>query len=99
MTTQKDLELVGFLSNGTTTGQIQWQAAAESDQFVTGLRGKYAVTLGKIGNICYLSMKDPDGRELLSISSEETYAIEPLFDSVRRAALKVDEAIDDIIRG
>jgi hypothetical protein len=99
MATQKDLELVQFLINGTASGQIQWQAAAETDQFVTALRGKYSVRIGKVGNLFYLNMKDSDDRELLSVSSEESYDVELLFDSSRRAALKVDEAIDDILHG
>lgn len=99
MATQKDLELVNFLSNGTATGQIQWQATAESDQFVTALRGKYAVRIGKVGSVSYLNMKDLEDRELLSVTSEDSYSVELLFDSVRRAALKVDDAIDEILRG
>jgi hypothetical protein len=99
MATEKDLELVQFLMKGTITGQVQWQPAAESDQFVTGLRGKYVFRIGKVGNLFYLSMRDSDDRELLTMSSDEAYPVESLFDTVRRSALKVDEAIDEILGG
>jgi hypothetical protein len=99
MATEKDLELIQFLSKGTEDGQVQWQPTAEADQFVTSLRGKYGVRIGKVGNLFYLNMRDLDDRELLSVSSEESYFVEALFDSARRAALKVDEAIDDILHG
>lgn len=99
MATEKDRDLVQFLISSTVSSQIQWQAAANPDQFVAGLRGKYSIRIARLAGISYLEMKDQEDRELLSISSEDYYPVDNLFDLARRVALRVDEAIDEILRG
>jgi hypothetical protein len=98
MPTQKDIDLIQYLLKATSEGKIRWEATATTDQFVAGFRGKFVVTLDKLGSTCYFKMTDTSDRELLSVSSEETWIVTSLFESARRVALSVDAAIDEIIQ-
>ena len=69
---------------------------AREDEFVTAVKGKYKLKVMRLGTD-YLQMLDKDDKLLLSITADEYGPVTDLFESARRAALNVDEAIDDII--
>ena len=98
MVSSKDILLVKFLAEETEAGRMKWEFTANEDQFVTAVKGKYKLMVMKLGNY-FLRMLDKDDKVLLSISSNEYAPVEELFESVRRVALNVDEAIDDILGG
>jgi hypothetical protein len=98
MASAKDILLVKYLAEETDAGRIKWEFTANEDQFVTAVKGKYKLMVMKLGNY-YLRMLDNDDKVLLSISSDEYDPVEDLFKRVRRGALNVDAAIDDIIGG
>ena len=99
MPTQKDLELIQYLRKATDEGKIRWEATPATDQFVVGFKGKFTITLDKLGSTCYLRMTDASDRELLAVSDDVTImGVEALFEAARRVALDVDSAINEIIQ-
>ncbi len=99
MPTQKDMELIQYLQKATDEGKIRWEATPATDQFVVGFRGKFKITLDKLGGRCYLKMTDASDRELLAVSDDEVImGVDALFEAARRVALDVDSAIDEIIQ-
>jgi hypothetical protein len=109
MSEDKEGQLVHQLIEATPKGRITWEPTANLDEFTTSFKGKYSVTVSKTQAGHYvLRMSDEADRELLNLvhgpdwalqygSEYETTSIRELFDLVRRTALHVDEAIDDII--
>jgi hypothetical protein len=55
--------------------------------------------MSRMGTITRLRLTDQNERELLTINSFEAERVEELFEYVRRRALDVDGAIDDILKG
>jgi|SRR5882724_8724635 len=99
MPTQKDLDLIKYLRKATDEGKIRWEATSATDQFVVGFKGKFNITLDKLGSRCYLKMTDANDRELLAVSDDVVIiGVDALFEAARRVALDVDSAIDEIIQ-
>lgn len=99
---QQDVELVAFLREGTEKGKIEWKPTANKDEYTASFRGKWSVTVNEVSSslgdlLWILRVADTDDREMLRLSSSEYGPIEYLFDLARRAALKVDLAIADIL--
>jgi hypothetical protein len=101
MATEKDHVLVQFLKEETENGKINWEPTAENDQFTASFKGKYSATIDMTndGADYSLVLTDTNGRVLLRLNRWEDQFIEPLFHEVRRRALNVDAAIDEIMGG
>jgi hypothetical protein len=99
MVTERDAQLVNRLSRDTQDGQLKWQPTAEAEQYTVSLKGKFTVTIdySRSTDICWLVLRDIDGRELLKLTSTEYAPIAGLFEVVRRRVMKVDEAINEIL--
>ena len=108
----KEGQLVHQLIEATRKGRISWEATAKIDEFTTSFKGKYSPTVSRTASGHYiLRMVDEAERELLSLEHEPSVvllyggefpnemavSIRDLFELVRRVALHVDEAIDDIL--
>jgi len=100
MITQKDSVLMDYLIEGTEAQRIRWQPTAADNQFTSSLKGKYNVVMGTGRNGPWLRMSNEQDQIMLFIPSDDdpTGRIERLFEDARRAALDVDNAIDEIIQ-
>jgi hypothetical protein len=105
MATKKDLEFVDYVFAQTKEGTISWEPTADEDKFVSSVKGKYKVTLARGFDredeqyYFWLGLSDESGRELLKIYSLESPVLEIMFTLVRRDALNVDKALDEIMGG
>jgi hypothetical protein len=98
--TQKDLDLLKFLTDATVKGRMTWQPTAQDNQFTASIKGKYSVLMGRAiaGGHSYFKLMDVNDQELVEVTSYDTDSVEQLFEYVRRKALDVDRAIDDILK-
>jgi hypothetical protein len=97
-----DIELISKLYDSTQNGRISWEKTAVEDQYAAVFGGKWTVTIDKgtspEGVRYWLSINNAEGNEILRITSREDHRISELFDLARRHALKVDEAIADLLK-
>lgn len=100
MTTDKDLELVQQLIDATKKARVSWHPTATLNQFTTSLKGRLSLLIGKYANgDCYFRVVDEGGQEMLSIEGPPAgQLVDELWELARRAALNVDQAIDDILQ-
>ncbi len=112
-TEDKTAELVSGLIRATEEGQVNWHPTARIDEFTCSLQGRFTILLSKDKGEISLRMLDTDDRELLSISESRARMLglpwpsgqlkvdvwSAFFDVVRRNALHVDQAIDEVLRG
>jgi hypothetical protein len=100
MTTDKDLELVQQLIDATKEARVSWHPTATLNQFTTSFKGRFGVLIGKYDNgDCYFRVVDESGQEMLSIEGPPVgHLVDEMWELARRAALNVDQAIDDILQ-
>jgi len=99
MLTDKDLELLKFLTNETQMGKFKWQPTAIENQFTASLRGKYSVVMNKTqSGLVSLKLIDTNDQELVALTMLDSELVEQLYEFVRRKALDVDKVIDEIIK-
>ena len=102
MASQKDYDLVRFLTSATKAGNVQWEASAIEGAYFASFKGKYNVSMessrDRDGDMLYsmILRNAPDNREMLRLSEYQGLVVE-LFEVAQRAALSVDAAIDDIM--
>ena len=88
-----DSEFVQKLLQATERGQVDWHLAA--------VGGRWTVQVDEHTtdpSIHYLTLRDSQGQELLSIGQWEHEAIPTLYEAARRRALKVNDALTEVIR-
>jgi hypothetical protein len=98
-----DAELVSKLYTATENARINWEKTAVPDQYAAAFGGKWTVTVDKdrteTGQVFYsLILNDAEGQEILRITSIQDAAIPELFELARRHALRVNEAIQDLLK-
>jgi hypothetical protein len=94
-----DIELVTKLMQATETGRIDWQKTATSDRYAASFGGRWTVVIDYNANSehrYFLALKDSEGQEVLRIWDD--LRLSNLFESARRKALKIDEAIADVLK-
>lgn len=101
--TERDHELVDKLIKSTDNGKIKWQATANNDQYAASFKGKWSVLVDEYKpqdepDFWTISIQDADGTEMLRMSDNDYAPVRHLYEAARRAALHVDEAIDDILK-
>jgi hypothetical protein len=101
MISEKDVQFLDYLAVATEAGKISWQPTAGEDQFTASLRGKYIVVVGSGREGRWVKMTNVDNQTMLFISDDDDPAgrVYDVFNIARRAALRVDAAIDDIVGG
>jgi hypothetical protein len=104
MISAKDQDFIDRLIEATVPGgRIKWEPTATQNQYVSTFKGKwilyvdeYEVKEGR-GNYYTLKMTDLNDREMLNFTNGDYSGVKGLYESARRAALRVDEAISDIM--
>jgi hypothetical protein len=104
---EKAKALVAELQQKTESKKIQWEPTANQDEFVATFRGKVTFTIYKYedpngdGYSYRLTMRDSEGREMLSFTGRAGWAdnleLSRLYEEAHDSALKVDETIDSIL--
>jgi hypothetical protein len=109
MATEKDIAFAVYLLKLSREGKLKWEATARANEFTASLMGKYNVLVtreGSFGQVRYehdpdysLRLIDNGEQELLRLTENEYADLVQLFELARRASLKVDAVIDEILRG
>lgn len=98
MPTSRDLELVQYLLQSSTSGAVRWEPTAEEDEYSASVKGKYKVLVGKLkGSGCWMTLKDARDQELVTVWEGEYSPVGDLFERARRSSLNVDGALDEIL--
>jgi hypothetical protein len=99
-----DAELIDVLTQATEDGRITWEKADVEDQFVAKYAGKWMLTIDKsvdsdAPEINYwLALVNARQEEILKVHSYNEQRLDRLFELARRRALKVDEALSDLLK-
>jgi len=100
-----DQELITKLVQATDEGRIRWSKTNVADRFAAKYAGKWALTIDKAdpedpyeGPSYWLALSNAEGEEILRIYPSEDTPLHQLFDLVRRRALKIDEALGDLLQ-
>lgn len=98
-----DAELINKLVDSTARGQTNWQRTATEDQYAAAFGGKWTVTVDKSmdqhGDATFwVAINNAEGQEILRIRGYDTERLPELFEMARRHALKVNEAIADLLK-
>lgn len=109
MATEKDTAFAVYLLKLTQEGKLKWETTAAANEFTASLRGKYNVLVAKgvsWGGVRYdgdpeytLKLTDQSEQELLRLTERDYADVVQLFELARRASLKVDAVIDEILGG
>lgn len=96
-----DNELLWKLIDASEKKRVKWEKTATTDQFAAAFGGKWTVVIDKginaVGDIHYwLSINNAEGEEILKIRDDER--LERLFELARRHALKVNDALEDLMK-
>jgi hypothetical protein len=96
-------EVVNSLLAATEQGQIDWQPTAIPDQFTASFGGKWTLLFTREfvsgeGTTPFLYFKDSEGQTLLRITRFEDNRIPEVYELARRYALKIDEALADLLK-
>ena len=98
-----DQELTSKLLQGTIEGRIPWEKTEVDLQFAAKYAGKWTLTIDKShpddpDDHYWLALSNEEGEEILKILSSQEARLDELFELARRYALKVDEALKDILK-
>jgi hypothetical protein len=99
-----DAELIDKLLQATGEGRVAWERADVQDRFVARYAGKWTLTIDRSsdpdnGYLAYwLALSNARGEEILKVYSSDEEQLGRLFELVRRRALKVDEALSDLLK-
>ena len=103
--TASDTALVQKLLDSTVTGKVAWEPSGITDQFKCNFVNKWTVTVDKgyddesDATYFWLTLIDfAKGTELLRLYSTDVPSVPQLFEVARRQALRIDEAISDLLR-
>lgn len=100
----KEAEIFNQILEKTRSGSLQWEPTADTDEFVSSVKGQYS--FGLVGPPTYapaLQMRDDEGRTLVTITIKTTglefqhEKFGELFELARRQALKVDESLENAL--
>ena len=99
-----DAELISKLLQATEDRRISWEKAEVEDQFVAKYAVKWTLKVDKSyepdsPHIDYwLALFNVRGEEILRVDSSDEPRLDRLFELARRRALKVDEALSDLLK-
>ncbi len=90
-------ELVQRIITATEEGRIDWQPTAKPQEFTANFGGKWTLVIFDWGPGSRLDMVDSEGELLIRVVSEENLRVPELHEMARRHALKIDEAVVDLL--
>jgi hypothetical protein len=91
-------EFVGSLVAATQQDRIDWQPTGLPQEFSASFGGKYTLLVrSSFGPRCQLDVKDSEGTTIVRIDQDEDLRISELYEMARRHALKIDEALADLL--
>jgi hypothetical protein len=96
-----DTELLEKLLQSTQSGRIDWEKTAVDDQYSASFGGKWTVLIDrstKDRDFYWLTLRNANGDELLEVNSMQDIRVPEIFFAAKRRALKVDEALADVIK-
>ena|SRR5258708_5236990 len=106
----RESDLVDVLSEKTTAGTQSWEPTAVDDEFVTVV-GDFSVFIRSVDDPnnreqpdFFLTLRDKDNRVILSIRNGDLQVgvadpqLRNLHELARRSALKIDQALDAILK-
>ncbi len=91
-------ELVNSLLVATDQDKVDWQPTARPQEFAASFGGKYTAEVWRGPAGALLDIKDSEGEMLVRISSEDDNRIPELHDMAKRHALKIDDALADLLK-
>jgi hypothetical protein len=100
----KDAELIAKLLEATRNKKLAWEKTGAPEQFAASYGGKWTLNLDKTENQSgpgwdyYLTITNSSGEEVLRIWDQPDNELPKLFEQARRYALRVDEALTDLIK-
>jgi hypothetical protein len=90
-------ELLNRIIVATDQNRIDWQPTAKPREFTASFGGKWTLALFQAVSIIMLDVKDSGGEIIVRITSQEDARIADLYEMARRHALKIDEALTDLL--
>jgi hypothetical protein len=97
-------ELVNRIIAATDEDRIDWQPTAKPREFSASFGGKWTLVIsqGGVDNrgqlVSTLNVRDSEGERIVGIDSEEDERIHGLHEMARRHALKIDDALADLLK-
>jgi hypothetical protein len=98
-----DKDLIASLLRATLTGKLGWERTSAPDQFAASYGGRWTLTVDKAmienhGANYFLTITNAQGEEVLRIWDQSDNVLPQLFERARRHALRVDEALFDLLK-
>jgi hypothetical protein len=99
-----DKDLIATLLRATLGGKLSWESTGTPDRFAASYGGRWTLTVDRSmdedrgSTNFYLTITNAQGEEILRIWGQPDNVLPRLFERARRHALKVDEALGDLIK-
>lgn len=99
----ENFELLARLIQATNQGRVDWEETAKASEFTASFGGKWTLLMKEdwFGSppqdFHKLLFKNSEGDTLVSISSEDDSSVDQLYELARRHALKIDDALADLL--
>jgi len=99
-----DEELISKLVEATREGRLRWTKTEVTDRFASRYAGKWSLTIDMSQEpderfaSYWLALSNAEGEEILKIYPSQDTPLHALFDLARRRALKIDEALEDLLK-
>jgi hypothetical protein len=100
-----DSELILRLVQSTIERRLAWEKIEDvADRFAAKYAGKWTLTIDKSVETneryphYWLALSNAEGEEIMKIYSDNVGGVDELFELARRQALKVDEALSDLLK-
>jgi hypothetical protein len=96
-------ELIDSLFSATEQDRVDWQPTGTTDQYAASFGGKWTVLIDKISisggtDRFWMEVKDSTGETIVRVTHAEDNRIREIFEMARRQALKIDEALADLLK-
>lgn len=95
-------ELINSLVVATEQDRVDWQPSGTVDQFTASFGGKWTLLFDRTedtrGMSFWLDVKTSEGETIVRLTPQDDNRIPALFETVRRHALKIDEALADLLK-
>jgi hypothetical protein len=102
MTRITNHELANRIIVATDQDRIDWQPTARSQEFTASFGGKWTLVISHyfsaLQDMYGLEVKDSEGEIITRVTSLEDHRIQELHEMARRYALKIDEALADLLK-